>query len=163
MQLVDRVKYCNGCGACVVPCKLSCVKMHERNEELSQEILAEAKKPQGVNDTKKMPHLNDGGCSRCNACVLYCPIYNPVEMPVFDEWYEYDPQFDEEDKVHKYREAMHQIRAGVHTEFVGTLCEIAALISLEGGKIAPNLILKPMLCDSEKREKEECCKNCIFY
>jgi len=163
MQLVDRVNYCNGCAACVVPCKLSCVKMYGRTEEEVKTILENAAKPQGKDDTKKVPFLNEGGCSRCNACVLYCPIYNPIDMPTFTEWYEYDEKFDVEDKPQKYREAMRGIRAGQHTEFIGTLCEIAALISLMGGRIAPNLILKPMLCDAEKREKEECCKHCIFY
>ena len=163
MQLVDRVKYCNGCQACVVPCKLSCVKMHERTDEISKEILENAKLAQGMNDTKKIAVLNDDGCSRCNACVLYCPIYNPVDLPEFEEWYEYDPAHDEENKVQKYRKTMQSARAGQHTEFIGTLCEIAALISLEGGKIRQNLILKPMLCDEEKRNSQECCKNCIFY
>ena len=163
MQLVDRVKYCNGCGACLVPCKLSCVKMHDRTDEEAKAILEEPKKPQGKEDGRKLPVINEGGCSKCNACVLYCPVYNPVELPQFEEWYEYDAAYDYENKPKKYRETMRQVRAGEHTEFIGTLCEIAALISLEGGKIAPNLILKPMLCDSEKREKEECCKNCFFY
>lgn len=163
MQLVDRVDYCNGCAACVVPCKLSCVKMHERDEEMAKTLLQKAAKPQGVDDKKKIAVVNEDGCSKCNACVLYCPIFNPIDMPEFTEWFEYDKKFDIDDKPHKYREAMREVRAGRHTEFVGTLCEIAALISLMGGEIAPNLILKPMLCDEEKRNSEECCKNCAFY
>jgi len=29
MQLTERIKNCNGCGACVVACKYVCVKMEE--------------------------------------------------------------------------------------------------------------------------------------
>ncbi len=163
MQLLDRVKYCNGCSACAVVCKERCVKMYDRKEETVLSILERGEKPQGKNDSKKAPAVNENGCTKCNACMLYCPLYNTVDMPVFEEWYRYEDKWAKSDLPASYREAMRSVRAGQHTEFVGTLCEIAALISLMGNKIRPNLILKPLLCDEEKRQKEECCKECIFY
>ena len=72
MQLTERVKNCNGCSACVVGCKYVCVKM---------EGPAEGR-------TKKQPVVNEDGCSKCNACMLYCPLYNPVQRPEFKEYYE---------------------------------------------------------------------------
>lgn len=140
MQLTDRVKYCNGCSACVVPCKTSCIKM------------ADGK-----------PVINEDGCSKCNACTLFCPVFNPVDVPAFEEWYEFSQEcYDRVDPKY-YREIMRKARSGEHTEFVGTLCQIAGLISLQGGVVAHNLILKPMICDAEKREQREACQHCIFY
>ena len=72
------------------------------------------------------------------------------------------PQEDR-DMPKLYRETMRKARAGQHTEFVGTLCQIAALKSLNGDKIPQNLILKPLLCTKEKQESEPCCGECIFY
>ncbi|MBR6472255.1 MAG: hypothetical protein IKS99_00800 [Firmicutes bacterium] len=178
MQLLERVKNCNGCGACVVPCKHNAVKLFDRNSEEAAELIlkyadkqsAEAKayKASGRYGSdgpgaKKIAVLNEGACDRCNACVLFCPIFNPVELPVFEEWYEYDPAFDERDMPKLYRETMRKARAGQHTEFVGTLCQIAALKSLNGDKIPQNLILKPLLCSKEKRDSEPCCRECAFY
>ena len=179
MQLLERVKNCNGCAACVVPCKHNAVKMHDRTTEEARELLikhsdkqieeaaefentgSHGKKEEG--GKKKVAILNEGACDRCNACVLFCPIFNPVELPEFEDWYEYDPAFDERDMPKYYRETMRMARAGRHTEFVGTLCQIAALKSLNGDNIPQNLILKPLLCTKEKQEKEPCCRDCIFY
>lgn len=163
MQLLNKVKNCNGCSACVVACKDRCVKMFDREDEAVRQILENAEKPQALEGKKKVPKINEGGCNKCNACVLFCPIFNPVDMPEFSEWYNYDEKFEKEDLPAFYRETMRNVRAGQHTEFVGTLCEIAALISLMGNKIRPNLILKPLVCDEEKRSLEECCKECSFY
>lgn len=179
MQLLERVKNCNGCGACVVPCKHNAVKLFDRNSEEAMEHLpnhhakqtAEAAEFEATGSygskeasgAKKVAILNEGACDKCNACVLYCPIFNPVEIPEFDEWYEYDPAFDERDMPKYYRETMRMARSGKHTEFVGTLCQIAALKSLNGDKIPQNLILKPLLCTKEKQEQEPCCRECEFY
>lgn len=151
MQLLDRVPNCNGCAACIVGCKYGLVKMVDRED--------------GYKGEKQVPLVGENSCSKCNACVLFCPIYNPVEIPEFDEWYEYDEKYSvrNRDIVKAYREAMHSVREGKHTEFTGTLCEIAGIKSLLGDKIPQNLILKPMVCDAEKRNSEECCKECIFY
>ena len=71
MQLTDRVKNCNGCAACVVGCKYVCVRMEER--------------PEGQGK-KKQPVINENGCNRCNACALFCPLFNPVELPEFEQY-----------------------------------------------------------------------------
>ncbi|MFR7991274.1 MAG: hypothetical protein ACLU5F_11835, partial [Anaerovoracaceae bacterium] len=70
MQLTDIVKNCNGCEACVVGCKHACVKIHTDESG------------------KKFPVKNEDGCQKCNNCVLYCPIYNPVELPDFEQFFE---------------------------------------------------------------------------
>ena len=70
MQLVDRVELCNGCGACRVACKYQCVKMKENEEGLIR------------------PVKDENGCQKCNACMLFCPIYNPVELPEFETFYD---------------------------------------------------------------------------
>ena len=179
MQLLERVKNCNGCGACVVPCKHNAVKLYDRNSEEAVELLgknaakqtAEAKEFEATGSygnkaetgRKQIAILNEGGCDRCNACVLFCPLFNPVELPIFDDWYEYDPAFDDRDMPKLYRETMRKARAGQHVEFVGTLCQIAALKSLNGDKIPQNLILKPLLCTKEKQDQEPCCRECEFY
>ncbi len=182
MQLLERVRNCNGCGACVVPCKHNAVKLYNRNGDEAQELLAKTTNKQTAeakefeasgkygnvrgsleSGAKKIAIVNEGACDRCNACVLFCPIFNPVELPEFDEWFEYDPAFDERDMPKLYRETMRKARAGQHTEFVGTLCQIAALKSLNGDKIPQNLILKPLLCTKEKQESEPCCSECRFY
>ena len=162
-----------------MPCKHNAVKLYDRNSEEARELLqkhagkqaSEAAEFESTGSygskaaagAKKIAVLNEGACDRCNACVLFCPLFNPVELPVFDEWYEYDPAFDERDMPKHYREIMRMARAGKHTEFVGTLCQIAALKSLNGDKIPPNLILKPLLCTKEKQEEEPCCRGCEFY
>ena len=148
MQLTDRVKNCNGCAACVVGCKYVCVRMEER--------------PEGQGK-KKQPVINENGCNRCNACALFCPLFNPVELPEFEQLYEYSEEYDDRDMPAIYRKTMRTVKAGQHTEFIGTLCEIAALKSLFGDKLYPNLILKPLFCDEEKRAQEPCCRECRFY
>ena len=112
---------------------------------------------------KLAPVVNENGCSKCNACVLFCPLFNPVELPDFEQFYEYSEEYGERDMPAVYRKTMRDVKAGQHVEFVGTLCEIAALKSLFGDKLYPNLILKPLFCDDEKRAKEPCCRECRFY
>ena len=162
MQLLERVKNCNGCGACIVPCKHNAVSLLDRSDERITEIM-ERTGNESKEGKKKAAHVNEGACDRCNACVLFCPLFNPVEIPKFDEWYEFDEAFDEREMHKVYRETMRKARSGQHTEFVGTLCQIAALKSLNGDKIPQNLIIKPLVCKREKRESEACCRNCAFY
>ncbi len=147
MQLTDRVKNCNGCAACVVACKDRCVRMVDRDYE----------------SKKSIAWVLEDGCNRCNACVLFCPLFNPVELPIFEEYYEYSEEFDKRDMPQLYRQTMREVKAGKHTEFIGTLCQIAALKSLSGDKIRPNLILKPLWCTEEKRAAEPACAGCAFY
>ena len=147
MQLTDRVKNCNGCAACVVACKDRCVKLVDRDYE----------------SNKSIAWVLEDGCNRCNACVLFCPLFNPVELPVFDEYYEYSEEFDDRDMPQLYRQTMREVKAGKHTEFIGTLCQIAALKSLSGDKLRPNLILRPLWCSEEKRAAEPACAGCMFY
>jgi len=140
-QLTDVIKNCNGCGACVVGCKDRCVKMVENEEGL------------------KRPVINEDGCNKCNACKLYCPLFMPVRMPEFDEWYEFDEKYMDRDMAPIYRQTMRSIKARQHTEFVGTQCQIAALISLLGDRIPANLRLYPLICTADTREKLGC-KDC---
>ncbi len=147
MQLTDRVKNCNGCGACVVGCKYVCVKMEKAEE----------------GRIKRQPKINENGCSKCNACVLFCPLFNPVTLPDFEEYYKFSEEFENRDMPKIYRQTMRDVKAGQHTEFIGTLCEIAALKSLMGDKLRPNLILKPLYCDEEKRAGDVACMACMFY
>ena len=74
MQLRERIEACNGCAAFVVGSKYVCVK------------LAEA-----AGTVTKMPIVDENGRSKCNASVLFCPLYTPVELPVFEEFYAYAP------------------------------------------------------------------------
>ncbi|MBQ1228758.1 MAG: 4Fe-4S dicluster domain-containing protein [Firmicutes bacterium] len=147
MQLTERVKNCNGCSACVVGCKYVCVKM---------EGPAEGR-------TKKQPVVNEDGCSKCNACMLYCPLYNPVQLPEFKEYYEATEEHENRNMPEIYRHTMRTAKTGQYTEFVGTLCEIAALKSLMGDRLRPNLKVYPLHCDEEKRAKDPACQACAFY
>lgn len=147
MQLTDRVKNCNGCAACVVACKERCVKMNEREDESPKSIAC----------------VLEDGCNRCNACVLFCPLFNPVELPDFEEYYEYSEEYADRDMPKLYRKTMRDAKAGQHVEFVGTLCQIAALKSLSGDRIRLNLILKPLWCSEEKRAADPACAGCMFY
>ena len=144
MQITDRVKNCNGCEACTVGCKYACIKM-ERDE----------------NGNKK-PVINEDGCSKCNNCVLYCPVFNPVDLPEFENFYEYKAEYYERDMAKVYRETMRQLKAGTTTEFVGTLCQIAALKSLMGDKLSHDLRIFPLHCDPENPRRPECAA-CPFY
>ena len=144
MQLTDIVKNCNGCEACVVGCKHACVKIHTDESG------------------KKFPVKNEDGCQKCNNCVLYCPIYNPVELPDFEQFFEYDEEYYRRDMAKVYRETMRKVRAGTTTEFAGTLCQIAALKSLMGDKLSHDLRILPLYCDRENPRRPECAV-CPFY
>lgn len=144
MQLTDKVKNCNGCEACVVGCKYGCVKM-QRDEQ-----------------NHKFPVIHEDGCSRCNNCFLYCPLYIPVSLPEFKEFYEYQDECYERDMAKVYRETMRALKSGQSAEFVGTLCQIAALKSLMGDKLKPNLKIYPMHCDPQAPRRPEC-GACPFY
>lgn len=144
MQLVDRIKECNGCEACVVACKYVCVKMKEESGG-------------------KVPEVNENGCNKCNACMLYCPLYNPVELPEFEEFYESKEDVRKRDMAPIYRATMRSVKEGRHTEFVGTLCQIAALKSLRGDKLAHNLAIFPVYCGEEQRKSCASCAACRFY
>lgn len=144
MQLKNDIKNCNGCGACVVGCKDRCVKIIEDEKGF------------------KYPTVNEDGCNRCNNCKLYCPIYNPVDMPEIDQFYEYSDDFYNRDMPAVYRQTMRGLKAGETVEFSGTLCQIAALISLMGNKVSPRLKLYPLHCDMDNPKRPEC-NNCIFY
>ena len=136
MQLTDRVKNCNGCEACV--------KMKDV-------------------DGRKIPSVNEDGCSKCNACVLYCPLYNPVELPEFSEFFDSPEDVRKRDMAPIYRAVMRNVKEGKYTEFVGTLCQIAALKSLRGDKLSHNLALFPIFCDEEQRSSNPACMACPFY
>lgn len=144
MQIIDRVKNCNGCEACTVGCKYACIKM-ERDE----------------NGNKK-PVINEDGCSKCNNCVLYCPVFNPVDLPEFENFYEYKDEYYERDMAKVYRQTMRQLKTGTTTEFVGTLCQIAGLKSLMGDKLSHDLRIFPLHCDPENPRRPECAA-CPFY
>ena len=62
-----------------------------------------------------------------------------------------------------YRSVMRNVKEGKYTEFVGTLCQIAALKSLRGDKLAHNLALFPIFCDEEQRKSNAACMACPFY
>ena len=144
MQLTDKVKNCNGCEACVLGCKHACIKIVKDE-----------------NGTKK-PIKNEDGCQKCNNCILYCPIYNPVELPTFEEFYEYNDEYYHRDMAKVYRETMRKVKSGTVTEFVGTLCQIAALKSLMGDKLSHDLRILPLHCDPENPKRPEC-RDCQFY
>lgn len=144
MQLTDRIPNCNGCEACVVGCKYMCVKMTEK-------------------DGGKVPVVNEDGCSKCNACMLYCPLYNPVELPDFEEFFESEEDVRKRDMAPLYRATMRKLKDGKNAEFVGTLCQIAALKSLRGDKLGHNLSVFPIYCSEEQRQSSSACMACPFY
>lgn len=145
MQLTERIKDCNGCGACVVACKYVCVKMEENENGLNR------------------PKVNEDGCNKCNACMLFCPLYNTVELPDFQEFFEANEDVRVRDMAPIYRATMRSAKEGRHTQFVGTLCQIAALKSLRGDKLGHNLALFPVYCDEEQRKSNPACTACRFY
>ncbi len=144
MQLTERVKNCNGCEACVVGCKYVCVKM------------------EADSNGNKYPVVNEDGCSKCNSCLLYCPLYNPVELPEFEQYYEYQEEYGNRDMAQVYRDTKRQVKAGQVTPFVGTLCQIAALKSLMGDRLSHLLQIYPLHCNPEKPRRPECVE-CPFY
>ena len=144
MQLTERIKNCNGCEACVVACKYNCVKME-------------------TVDGLKRPVVNEDGCSKCNACMLYCPLYMPVTMPNFEEFFESDEDTRGREMAPLYRATSRTLRAGQHAEFVGTLCQIAAMKSIRGDKNDRNLVFYPIYCDEAQRASNPACAACTFY
>ena len=50
-----------------------------------------------------------------------------MELPDFEEYYEYSEEYADRDMPKLYRKTMRDAKAGQHVEFVGTLCQIAAL------------------------------------
>lgn len=144
MQILDRVKNCNGCEACTVGCKYACIKI-ERDE-----------------NGHKKPVINEDGCQKCNNCILYCPVYNPVELPEFESFYEYQDEYYERDMAKVYRETMRSLKSGTTTEFAGTLCQIAGLKSLMGDKLSHDLRILPLYCDPDEPKRPECA-DCSFY
>lgn len=144
MQLKEDIKKCNGCGACVVGCKDRCVKIIEDEKGL------------------RYPKVNEDGCNRCNNCKLYCPVFNPVDMPKIEDFYQYDEAFYKRNMAEVYRDGMRRLKGGETVEFSGTLCQIAAIISLMGNKVNPRLKLYPLHCDKNSPKRPECVE-CIFY
>ncbi len=144
MQLTERVKNCNGCEACVVGCRYACVKMKPDENNI------------------KYPVVNEDGCSKCNNCLLYCPLFNPVTLPEFPEFYQYQEAYDDRELAKEYRSIMKKIKDGGSAEFAGTLCQIAALKSLMGDKLSDRLKLFPLYCDPEAPKRPECTA-CTFY
>lgn len=145
MQIREQVKNCNGCGACVVGCKNACLKMVPDENGL------------------KYPVRDENGCQKCNNCVLYCPLYNPVELPEFDTFFD-DPgdKYYNRDMPAVYRETMRSLKKGEATTFIGTLCQIAALKSVMGDRLHHRLVIYPIACDPENPKRPEC-KECEFY
>ena len=144
MQITEKVRNCNGCSACIVGCRYSCIHMVEDENGYKQ------------------PLIDENGCSKCNNCVLYCPLYMPVELPLFETYYEYDEQYYHRDMPKVYRETIRAARAGNHIQFVGTLCQIAGLKSLMGDKLPPNVQVAPLYCDPEDPKRPECV-GCTFW
>lgn len=140
MQILDRIKRCNGCSACIVGCKERCMKM--------------------IPDEKgnKYPFIEEGGCNRCNNCVLYCPEFMPLTaLPSFDSFYIGDNRrYYDRDMPRVYREIMRQINSNQQASFVGTMCQIAGLISLMGDRLSPHLHLAALWCDVDDPARPEC-------
>ena len=108
-------------------------------------------------DGCKVPVVNEDGCSKCNACMLYCPLYNPVELPDFEEFFESEEDVRKRDMAPLYRATMRKLKDGKNAEFVGTLCQIAALKSLRGDKLGHNLAVFPIYCSEEQRQSSSAC------
>ncbi|MCQ2547671.1 MAG: hypothetical protein MJ145_01545 [Clostridia bacterium] len=147
MRLNKGIENCNGCEACIVACKKVCIKLEDYNHETKDE---------------KNPVVNLDGCLKCNSCKLHCPIFWPVTMPEFTEMLPPNDGYYYREMAPIYRKTMQSVNARNFTEFTGTLCQIAALISLMGDKIPTNLKFNPVACDPEANGRE-CCKNCMFY
>ena len=138
MQITDRIAACNGCEACILGCKYACMKVI-RNEE-----------------GHKRSIIDEQGCNKCNNCVLYCPIFNPVELPEFEDFFEYKDEYYDRDMAKVYRETIRSVKSGTTTEFVGTLCQIAGLKSVMGDRLSCDLRVFPLYCDPEKPRRPEC-------
>ena len=138
MQLTEKIPNCNGCGACVLGCKQYCLKM-VRDEEGNYR-----------------PLMNENGCNKCNNCYLYCPLYNPVTLPEFPEFFEYQEEYSQRDMPQVYRETLRKAKTGAVTDFAGTLCQIAGLKSLMGDKLKENLRIYPLHCDPDHPKRPEC-------
>lgn len=139
MQMLDRIPNCNGCGACVLGCNRQfCIRM--KKDESG----------------RWKPVIDENGCDHCNNCYLYCPIYNPVTLPTFSEYYEYSEEYYDRDMAQVLRETLRRAKTGQVTDFAGTLCQIAALKSVMGDRIRPNVRFYPLHCDPDHPHRPEC-------
>ena len=139
MQMYERIPGCNGCGACVLGCnRRFCIKM-VRDE-----------------NGRWLPRIDENSCDRCNNCYLYCPLYNPVKLPSFSQYYEYDDEYYDRDMPPIYRAVLRQSKQGQVTDFAGTLCQIAGLKSVMGDKLRPNVRIYPIHCDPDHPRRPEC-------
>ena len=143
MTITERISNCNGCGACAVVCRQHCIRM-EKNEQ-----------------GQWRPMVDEGGCFKCNNCTLYCPLFNPVELPEFSRYYEYNEDYYNRDMPSVYRETMRNSKNGAFAEFAGMLCQIAGLKSLCGDQLRPNLKIYPLHCDPDDPKRPEC-ESCPF-
>lgn len=143
MQLTDRIKDCNGCSACIVGCKELCIKMQPDEKGFLK------------------PVINEDVCTKCNNCLLYCPLFMPVDLPDPEKFYEYKDEYYERDMPKIYRKTLRDSKTEKPTEFAGTLCQIAGLKSSMGDRLRENLILYSLYCDPDKPKRPECV-NCQF-
>ena len=96
-------------------------------------------------------------CNGCGACRVACK-YQCVKMKENEEGL-----IRKRDMAPIYRATMREAKAGKHVEFVGTLCQIAALKSLRGDKLSHNIAIFPVYCDEEQRKSCAACAACRFY
>lgn len=144
MQILDRIKSCNGCSCCIVGCKEFCIKM--KTDE----------------NGNKYPEIDENGCNKCNNCLLYCPMFNPVELPEFEDFFEYKEEYYHRDMPKVYRATMRKLKNKEDAEFVGTLCQVAGLKSLLGDKLPEKLKIYPLYCDKDDPKRPEC-KDCPYW
>lgn len=138
VQIIERIGQCNGCSACILGCRERAIKM------IADE------------NGNKYPRIEEDACSKCNNCVLYCPEFNPVELPEYEKFYEYDDRYYTRDMPPIYRDTLRKVRNGEHVEFVGTLCQVAGLKSVMGDSLPSSVAVSPLYCDSKDPKRPEC-------